>query len=180
MGFTRARCVLVFGLIWLCTIPKAGAETFKEKSQRAITLIQQGEWDQGLSLLQEVAEALPSDGLARLNYATMVFERTKLFWGAGDRTAGLEWANKSEQELSKAFEAAKSNEAQRSWVCSQSAYLLGAVYEDFFNDRSRAIQSYNVALEYLPSHTLAKAALAGKRLPASAMFGSGSESSSGQ
>ena len=133
-------------------------------------LIQQGEWDQGLSLLQEVAEALPSDGLARLNYATMVFERTKLFSKVGDRTVGLEWANKSQRELSKAFEAAKSNEAQRAWVCSQSAYLLGVVYEDFFNDRSRAVQSCNVALEYLPSHTLAKAALAGNRLPAKAVW----------
>ncbi len=120
-------------------------------SNNGLMLIKEGKWDEGLALMKQAKDIEARDGSLHMNYAGMLFMKGQKLHEMGNKEETKPIFNEVEKELYLAIPLFKDDEGGNI-LKSQCSFLLGDVYFYVYNDREKAKDFYQRALEYYPEH----------------------------
>ena len=126
-----------------------------ELEAKAVELIDANQMSQGLDLMRQ-ALILGPDAQRHMNYGSILFGNGVLLYKEDKKEQGRQILRQSEEELNKAIGAF--DKSKDAFFMAQCFYLLGEMYANAFEDKGKAKDYYQEAVD-LASHPGAQKAL---------------------
>lgn len=126
-----------------------------ELEARAVELIDAGELSQGMDMMRQALILAPT-AQRHMNYGSVLFGNGVKLFKDDKKEQGRQTLRLAEDELNKA--AASFDKGKDAFFIAQCFYLLGEMYANAFDDKARARDYYQEALD-LADHPGAKKAL---------------------
>lgn len=123
---------------------------------RAVELIDDGQMNQGLDLMRQALILAPSPQ-RHMNYGSILFGNGVKLYKEDKKEQGRNILRQAEEELNKA--AASFDKTKDPFFMAQCFYLLGEMYANAFDDKVKAKDYYQEAID-LAGHAGAQKALA--------------------
>jgi tetratricopeptide (TPR) repeat protein len=122
-----------------------------------LTLIQRGNWDEGLQKIKEATQLAPKNPTWHMNYASMLLIKGKSVFDAGNKQEARAIYDEVTKELFTAIDLFKIDDNKI--LIAHCYFLLGDVYSNIFADNIKAEEFYRSALEFDPQNNAAASAL---------------------